>query len=654
MEGTPSRPQGANTTKAVKDKTCPYCHQAFTSSSLGRHLDLYIREKNPKAPDGVHDVEAIRKIRQNITRRQPKGSVARRAASASLVGAPATGSRRSPGNTESPTASSPLTHTSGTPALGMTPRSHPFSTSWEVRGVINDLTAQEGGVSGCLDADGVGRGARLVLPQRSVNRQTLKQQLEMRQQVQEAQDTSRAAELALRELLSSLRAAKRNLETDSMPFDFDPFSLDFPALTLQCLEPPPTLFASTQHPTLTSWSILPPGQSQLEALHAYFQEEFRRWKIACVSVTTAITEELTCPPPLNIARMDREAEARKAEKTAEKMEKHVYDHINAVYAIWNGLAQEQREHLWRLELARGVGRKQKEVNRLKEGQYLLKQEIANLKTQIEQSTRLQQPREFRIAPPSTVYVGEKVLSLMLEEGLANGQHPVGLDLADRQTDLNTLVSSVIDRWKNVIVSARLAASGLEAQRPLNAGIHGESSPISLRQQQHGPQQLRQQYPPTASTQGTSYPASDASATTALGPPATNLPAAPSVRPSISTQTGEGEDEDMSGQLGESDAEGEPDPEPALDSDAEGDTDADADADMDDETGEYANQQLQPAQHQFQSVVPMPAQQMGQLQVSRTRPQAGGARRSTSDGGMAGHGGLGQGQIHLHDRTPSWT
>jgi hypothetical protein len=195
-------------TKAVKDKTCPYCQQAFTSSSLGRHLDLYIREKNPKAPDGVHDVEAIRKIRQNITRRQPKGSVARRAASASLSGAATTCSTKSPGNTESPAASSPLTHTSGTPALGMTPRSYPFNTSWDASGVNNDLTVSEGGVSGCFNADGAGRAPRLRLPQHPVNRQTLKQQLELRHQVQEAQDTSRAAELALRELLGSLRAAK--------------------------------------------------------------------------------------------------------------------------------------------------------------------------------------------------------------------------------------------------------------------------------------------------------------------------------------------------------------------------------------------------------------------------------------------------------------
>ena len=58
-----------------KNKECPFCHELFTSSSLGRHLDLYIRDKNPKPPDGVHDVTQIRQLRGSITRRQPKRSL---------------------------------------------------------------------------------------------------------------------------------------------------------------------------------------------------------------------------------------------------------------------------------------------------------------------------------------------------------------------------------------------------------------------------------------------------------------------------------------------------------------------------------------------------------------------------------------------------
>ena len=67
---TPGKPH------APKDRACPFCKELFTSSSLGRHLDLYLKEKNPKPPDGVHDVDAIRHLRAGITRRQPKRSLA--------------------------------------------------------------------------------------------------------------------------------------------------------------------------------------------------------------------------------------------------------------------------------------------------------------------------------------------------------------------------------------------------------------------------------------------------------------------------------------------------------------------------------------------------------------------------------------------------
>ncbi|KAJ4152029.1 hypothetical protein NW765_013561 [Fusarium oxysporum] len=47
-ESTPqTADSGTPKAGAPKDKNCPFCGQAFTSSSLGRHLDLYIKEKNP-------------------------------------------------------------------------------------------------------------------------------------------------------------------------------------------------------------------------------------------------------------------------------------------------------------------------------------------------------------------------------------------------------------------------------------------------------------------------------------------------------------------------------------------------------------------------------------------------------------------------------
>lgn len=188
------------TTKAPKDKNCPYCGQAFTSSSLGRHLDLYIKEKNPKAPDGIHNVDEIRKIRGGITRRHHKGS--RRASSDPA--ASHAGSRRSPdvSDAESAAANSPGMPTEKQSAADLTKGLASFTAPWETTGVINNIPEADAGGGSSADA------VRRANTQRAQNRQMMKSSFDVKQKVQDALDRARAAELALREILSSWRAAK--------------------------------------------------------------------------------------------------------------------------------------------------------------------------------------------------------------------------------------------------------------------------------------------------------------------------------------------------------------------------------------------------------------------------------------------------------------
>lgn len=187
-------------TKAPKDKNCPYCGQAFTSSSLGRHLDLYIKSKNPKAPDGIHNVEEIRRIRGSITRRQPRGGLKR---DSSAVGGSHSGSKRSPAasDTDSISAQSPGTPTEARYAGDLTKRLSPYPSHEETMGVVNALHDTGDGNAGPDTTRGPNN-------QRVFNRQAIKSSVEIRQRVQDALDTAKAAELALREMISSWRAAK--------------------------------------------------------------------------------------------------------------------------------------------------------------------------------------------------------------------------------------------------------------------------------------------------------------------------------------------------------------------------------------------------------------------------------------------------------------
>jgi hypothetical protein len=227
-----SESPAAQKTGASKDRNCPYCRQAFTSSSLGRHLDLYIKEKNAKPPDGVHDVDAIRKMRGSITRRQPRGSLAHRDVSVSNPGTPdASSSRKSPTRAPAP---DPIIRPPAIPKEGQFVVDHqtlryPFQPSWEATGVINDIPAAatghrtSGSGSGNRNRNGNGSAwedararaspvreltGRAPNPQRAPSRAAQRMQLDARQKLADAMDTARAAELALRELLSSMRAAK--------------------------------------------------------------------------------------------------------------------------------------------------------------------------------------------------------------------------------------------------------------------------------------------------------------------------------------------------------------------------------------------------------------------------------------------------------------
>jgi hypothetical protein len=174
--------------KAAKDKNCPFCGQAFTSSSLGRHLDLYIRAKNPKAPDGVHVVEEIRKLRGGITRRQAKGSV-----------------------------STPRRDDSGTSTPANKKRIASDDSSMQLQSPEDDDEPLEVGktrqqfkdVSWGTGNRGPSRlGTKTPDARRDASRQMRKADLDQRYKTSEESEIANATEMALRELLKSVQEAK--------------------------------------------------------------------------------------------------------------------------------------------------------------------------------------------------------------------------------------------------------------------------------------------------------------------------------------------------------------------------------------------------------------------------------------------------------------
>ncbi|OAA70261.1 hypothetical protein ISF_02235 [Cordyceps fumosorosea ARSEF 2679] len=589
---------------ATKDKNCRFCGQAFTSSSLGRHLDLYIREKNPKLPDGIHDVDEIRKMRGGITRRQPRGSTGgKREFSGTPAGTPKTNPKRKIRTTSTP----------GTPRPAQIPKDGQYLvdstlSKFPYTGVINDIPPK-------VAAENVPNTEAVKRPVtgRTVSKQAAqKAQFELNQKLQDARDNARAGELALLEIIGSWRSAKQEITNSSNPFDFDPLSLDFPALTLQCLKPPPTLFSSTQHATSTSWSVQSPGEREFSVLQLYFEDAFKAWKVTCASATTAATEELIMLPNGRSAWNLQDA-VRKAERDASTFETQVAEHIQSAFAAWAALPEQRRDELWVLELARGVGRKQKDLDRYKDEQHRLKQENTHLKTQVEQLNRLQQPREFKLLSPTTFPVDRELVAKAYGAGV-RGAKSIGFDVEDRQFDLKTVVERSIGRWKSVITSTRISSSGMSAQKPLEPPESPAASGSAASPAQS--QQARSHKPSFAES-------------TQPGPSQDKRPSVVSTNDHESEQTRRSASNTAPPSVAEtSDRDADTDEDADVDADADADADVEADADADEEADEDADAEMEDddsfammnASPMKQTQAPM-QQQAAQLDVPRTRAQA---------------------------------
>lgn len=180
--GDEQQQPSASKASTVKDRKCQYCNQSFTSSSLGRHLDQFLFKKKP---DGIHDVEEIRRIRSGITRRQARTTSSKRESPERAAG-------------KSPSGPYSAGETGGKPRDGAIRMM--FNTpTWHATGVINDIPnpsqAADGQSSARLPTS-QSRPASMNLPDYA-----------SRGASASSPDTMRALELALREVLDNIKAA---------------------------------------------------------------------------------------------------------------------------------------------------------------------------------------------------------------------------------------------------------------------------------------------------------------------------------------------------------------------------------------------------------------------------------------------------------------
>lgn len=425
----------SNANKAVKDRNCPFCGQAFTSSSLGRHLDLYIKPKNPKPPDGVHDVEEIKKLRGGITRRQPRTG----AKGGSGSGSGGNGLSRPESHGHGTPNSAPNRPTSGIPEDS--PIKSPMygkdvhdssamlnRANWQATGVINNLPPRlPSRNSGGAPQPHGGQAQRVQQMRQDDSGGRIERppyEGESIWKLQEAAELGRAAEMALREILGSVEAASKKLEPKLLFDEFDFYSLSFPGLCLAILPAPTTLFSPTPFPSAESWTLSPPGKRQWETMVRFLNER---------SVLRRKTE--TIPDSV--------------------LFKH-HTHLSGAWEHWEAMSESDRASAWQLEILRSYTRAQERNRNYKTELEHAQQHIRHLEAEYDRLSRCQLPRDYLMHPPNTTPISPAVMREVRSTKLRSGADEVGYN-----------AGALIEKWRSAIKNTMRAARTSQPVRRSN-------------------------------------------------------------------------------------------------------------------------------------------------------------------------------------------
>ena len=370
----------------------------FTSSSLGRHLDLYIKPQNAKPADGIHNVEEIKRVRGNVTRRQARDSLERGPGAggkkshenrSSLLATTKSGSTRQISTSASVKEGSqpivqpmPLDHlTAGTD------RRHAIAAGKDqVTMIINKLTWEATGVMNDLPT-GNSKGNGPPTPRKretgTISRRTSPTRMPVQdreQQQSNALDEERnraiAAEMALKEVLSSVQAANARAHAKPL-FDFPFFKSNFPSLCLYCLSPAPSLgstVTSSEGDIMAgaAWSKDPPVYVHLEYLRRWLAMQIRTWKDRRKFSAQKIGSRSSSPTSQQSSKC--------TSSNIDFSDPHQH-HLSSVYDSYASLPQHTQQEQWQFALANHLAFEQESHAGTESRLTLMEQEVYALRTQ---------------------------------------------------------------------------------------------------------------------------------------------------------------------------------------------------------------------------------------------------------------------------------
>ncbi|PLB55429.1 hypothetical protein P170DRAFT_461309 [Aspergillus steynii IBT 23096] len=439
---------------ASKDRKCQYCDQAFTSSSLGRHLDQFLFKKKP---DGIHDVEEIRRIRSSITRRQARTSSGKRDTPERTTG-------KGPLDSYNGGESSGKQRDSGIRMMFNTP-------TWHATGVINDIPnpshPQEPSSSSRLGS-AQPRASSLNLPEYG-----------SRGTSGSNPDTVRALELALQEVLDNIKAATSRMRPPISPFEFDIQSQTFPSLCLQLLPPPPSLFSSNPFPSSSSFPLQPPGVEHVEIIRQALRAKIERWQSDQLAADSGRNSQS--------GRACVGLDSNMITRSAQQHEDISLRHLELAFKHWASLAPDVRQESWQLEITRAFAREMEKRKSLDDQLARVQQEANQLRAQVERLGSCQWPREFALFPPDTLPLPREVARELdaKESQISPGSPHWDYD-------------NVVTKWKRVVMHDKsMGRVGVGYANPMHDDHNPSDKPRAGDEQPANQPKSRSLQPPTA-------------------------------------------------------------------------------------------------------------------------------------------------------------
>lgn len=266
----------------------------------------------------------------------------------------------------------------------------------------------------------------------SSKREQLKADLDQRQKLADELDTGRAAQLALKEILDTVRNAEASATGRHLFDEFDFFQQSFPALCLRLLSPSAQHDSSLVITANDSWSSTIPWDRQKDALSRVVEArgQFLRRKDSLLSTTYDETSSAS----INLDKF--------------------HDHITKVFDLWRSLPDRNRHDIWQREILRSYARMENDLKEARSTIAALKRDAELMSKRLSRGNNILSPAQG--AFETSMQYTQSPISMSNDALKDLGRQ----GLSTREWEYERL----LDRWKNIVREERRSSSGLQAQR----------------------------------------------------------------------------------------------------------------------------------------------------------------------------------------------